>query len=79
MMMGLGFLWLLLLGGGLLVALFVGLELTSRRDGGIQWPSGPSQKAARQILDERFARGEISSDEYDEMRRELQAPSPSNS
>ncbi|KAE8765102.1 SHOCT domain-containing protein [Georgenia thermotolerans] len=34
--------------------------------------AGPGMTPARQILDERFARGEIGADEYHELRRHLE-------
>jgi putative membrane protein len=41
---------------------------------GGQWGSGQAGggRSARQVLDERFARGEIDRDEYEEKRRLLQ-------
>ncbi|MFQ6101670.1 MAG: SHOCT domain-containing protein [Anaerolineae bacterium] len=73
MMMGFGFLLLILVGGGLLVAFLGGLGLMSRKGGGIQWPAGPRQPTARQVLDERFARGEISAEEYEVLRAQIES------
>jgi putative membrane protein len=66
--------WLLLLIG--VPALVVGLLWLGRtgghRVGGRgEGASGPRMSTARQILDERFARGEIDEEEYRRRRREL--------
>lgn len=72
MMMGFGFLGLLLVGGGLLAALLGGLGLLSRKGETVQWPGGQRQATARQVLDERLARGEISADEYETVRAQIE-------
>ena len=72
MMMGFGFLLLLLVGGGLLAALLGGLGLLSRKGGTGRWLGGQRQPTARQVLDERFARGEISAEEYETVRAQLE-------
>ena len=72
MMMGVGLLGLLLVGGGLLAALLGGLGLASRKGGTAQWPGGSRPATARQALDERFARGEISADEYETVRAQIE-------
>ena len=66
--------WLLILVG--VAAIVVGLlragGLAGRRGGDDGKPtSGPPVSTARQILDERFARGEIDEEEYRSRRREL--------
>lgn len=69
--MGLGwlFLVLLLLGIAVLVKVLVSLFRRGKvRDAGAR---GPEHSRARDILDERYARGEITAAEYDEMRRRL--------
>jgi len=74
MMMGFGFLLLLLLGGLLVAVLLGGLGLMSRKGGGgVQWPGGQRQQTARQVLDERFARGEISAEEYETIRAQIES------
>ena len=73
MMMGFGLLGLLLVGGGLLAALLGGLGLASRKGGTVQWPGGQRQPTARQVLDERFARGEISANEYETVRKQIES------
>lgn len=72
MMMGFGFLVLLFLGGVLLVPLLGGAGLVSRQDGGTLWFGGQRQPTARQVLDERFARGEIDREEYEMIRARLE-------
>lgn len=38
----------------------------------VKWLAGtPPSKSARQILDERYARGEIERDEYEQKKRDL--------
>ena len=71
MMMGFGLLGLLLVGGGLLAALLGGLGLASRRSEPVQWFGGSRQAMARQVLDERFARGEIDAEEYEKARAQI--------
>ena len=73
--MGWMWLWWLLLRIGV-PALVVGLLWLGRtggyRGGGRrEGASGPRMSTARQILDERFARGEIDEEEYRRRRREL--------
>lgn len=68
--------WLLILVG--VVAIVIGLlraGTSGRRNGrDDEAPStGRPASTARQILDERFARGEIDEDEYRARRRELDA------
>lgn len=71
MMMGFGFLLLLLLGGALVAVLLGGAGLLSRKGSISQWLGGQRQPTARQVLDKRFARGEISAEEYETIRRKL--------
>lgn len=67
-MMGFGFLGMLLF-WGLFLALVVGGGIWLVRQ---SRPSeGASGKTARQILDERFARGEITPEEYEAIRAKL--------
>jgi putative membrane protein len=72
MMMGFGFLWLLVLGGALVVVFLGGLGLLAGKNSNSQWLGGQRQPTARQILDERFARGEISAEEYETVRAQLE-------
>jgi uncharacterized membrane protein len=68
MMMEFGFLWLLLQGGVLLVVFLGGLGLLAGKNSNSQWLGGQRPMTARQILDERFARGEIDAEEYETVR-----------
>ena len=78
-MMGSGTGWgwffggLLLIGLVLLVVVAVrGLGGGLRRDGaGAKRPVGADADRARRLLDERYARGEISTEEYQQRRRVL--------
>jgi putative membrane protein len=66
----LGFLMMVLFWGGLVVLVVFALrgwEANRRPDG-----KTPGHPDARAILEERFARGEISEDEFDERRRLLE-------
>lgn len=40
------------------------------------WPGGPGQKSTLDILRRRYARGEITAEQYREMRRELESGGP---
>lgn len=64
---------LLLVGIALLVLVAVRLFGAGRGPGGMQGPPGPypGRSRARQILDERFARGELSADQYREQLKVL--------
>jgi uncharacterized membrane protein len=73
MMFGFGLLVLLLL-GGLFVALLQGGNALFNRSGGIDLSGLSGQKQqppARQVLDERLARGEISPEEYEAIRARI--------
>ncbi len=75
-MMGFGFLVLLLLVGGILVALLVGGGgvLSKAGDIDLSGLSGQRQQpSARQVLDERLARGEISPEEYEVIRAQIES------
>jgi uncharacterized membrane protein len=65
MMMGFGALGILLFGGALLALLGGGAALFSRQTVGTPVFGGSERSTARQLLDERLARGEISREEYD--------------
>jgi len=69
--MGWMWLWgiLLLVGIALLVLVAVRMFAGSGGHGGMQGPAGssyPGRSRARQILDERFARGELTAEQYRE-------------
>jgi putative membrane protein len=66
-MMAMGLLWLIpLIFVGLLIAYLSGW----RPDGGLQ-PPRQKDRPSLEILKDRYARGEISREEYQEMRRDL--------
>ena len=71
-MMGWGLIWMLMSWGGILL-LAVWL-ITVLFPAGPQPPSGnapQSPEKARDILDQRYARGELTRAQYDEMRRTI--------
>jgi uncharacterized membrane protein len=73
MMMGFGLLGLLLIGGLLLALLVGGGGLVLRETGGsTQRQRGQRPPTARQVLDERLARGEIEAEEYEAIRARLE-------
>ena len=63
--MGFGFLGMLLFWGILLVALVGGAVLVFRQITGARPSDGQHKPTARQVLDERLARGEIDQEEYE--------------
>jgi uncharacterized membrane protein len=73
MMMGFGFLVWLFVVGGLVVVLIGGLGLLPRQGGNSQGLVGLRQKTARQVLDERLARGELSPEEYETIRTQIES------
>ena len=72
MMMGFGFFGMLLFWGALLALPVGGAFVVLRQTIGTGSPGVQRQLTARQVLDERFARGEISREEYDGMRTRLE-------
>ena len=72
MMMGFGFLGILLLGGLVLALLIGGVVAVPRQAGDTRWFGGQRQPTARQVLDARFARGEIDREEYDTIRAQIE-------
>lgn len=80
---GMGWGWILILFGLLAVAALIVLVVRSFTAGPPSPPPGPPpthgrppQSNARAILEERLARGEITPDEYREIRRALDDTSP---
>jgi putative membrane protein len=75
MMRGIGILELLIIGGGLLLLLIVAVVvialLFGRKSSATVARGNAPEASARQILDERLARGEIDADEYDRLRERL--------
>jgi uncharacterized membrane protein len=74
-MMMLSFVFLgLLLFGGVLVALLMGGGALLRNQGGDIGRSDESQETtAREVLDQRLARGEISREEYEAIRDQIES------
>ncbi|MCY1159821.1 MAG: hypothetical protein MOP51_2846 [Citricoccus sp.] len=70
--------WLLLIVGTAVLVFAVVKALTGRADSGTRRggsaasPTGAGPSRAREILEERYARGEISTEEYRERRRALE-------
>jgi uncharacterized membrane protein len=71
MMMGFGFLGMFLFWGALLALLIGGAALLLRQMAGTRLPSQQQETTARQILDERLARGEITQEEYEAIRAQI--------
>jgi putative membrane protein len=72
MMMGFGFLGMLLFWGVLLALLAGGVVWVFRQTTSARPTDMQGRLTARQVLDERFARGEISSDEYETIRAQIE-------
>jgi putative membrane protein len=74
MMLGMGFGVLgMILFWGILIALVVGGGvLVFRQATGTRLSGGQDQPTARQVLDKRFARGEISREEYETIRAQIE-------
>jgi putative membrane protein len=70
--MGFGFLGMLLLWGIPLALLVGGATWVFRQTAGSRQPGGQRQPTARQVLDERLARGEISREEYETIRTQIE-------
>jgi uncharacterized membrane protein len=72
MIIGFGFLGMLLFWGALLVLLVRGGALALRQATGTHSPGGRRQATARQILSERLARGELTQEEYEAIRPRIE-------
>jgi putative membrane protein len=67
-----GWLIMLLFWGGLIaVAILAFRAFFGRQQSGTGGSSAPTHKTALDILKERYARGEITKEEYESMRRDL--------
>ena len=71
-MMGFGFVGMLLFWAVLLVFLVGGAILVFRQATGTRLPGDQHQPTARQVLDGRFAQGEISPEEYEAIRAQIE-------
>jgi len=72
MMMGFGFLGMVLFWAVLLALLVGGTILVLRQTVGTGSLRGQHRPTARDVLDERLARGEISREEYDAIRDQME-------
>ncbi|MGD8969040.1 MAG: SHOCT domain-containing protein [Anaerolineae bacterium] len=70
MMLGFGLLVLLLV-GGLVLALVLGGAGSLSQFGAFRPSNGQQRSTPREVLDERLARGEIDRDEYEAIRARL--------
>ena len=70
--MGWMWVWLALIVAGSAMLGYLGVRLVPGRPGASATTSLPSGSAARRILDERYARGEIDDEEYRQRRDLLQ-------
>ena len=66
---GFGFMWVILLLFLAVVVFFI--RGIFGQGGGSGQSTGSKSESAREMLDKRFAKGEISKDEYEEMKRAL--------
>lgn len=73
MMMGFGFLIFLVFAGLITLAgLFIGKMLLSNNDSLSNIFSPSNRKSSREILEERYVRGEINREEYELMKSDIQ-------
>ena len=70
-MMGFGILGMFLFWCILLLFVIGGVGW-ARQTGSLQAPTRQNERTARQVLDRRLASGEISLDEYDELRGQIE-------
>lgn len=69
---GFGFMWIMPLIFLVVFLLFIrGMFGRGSKGWGSQGDSAPHQESARDILDKRFAKGEITKEEYEDMKRSL--------
>lgn len=73
MMLVLGFLFLLLLGAVVVALLIGGVGLLRRGGDGSRLLDRREEPTAREVLDQRLARGEISREEYEELREQIES------
>ncbi len=68
MMLLMAVLWILVLVGAVLLVRW----MLERNGGRLAFAGGPPAESALEILQKRYARGEITAEQYREMRRELE-------
>jgi putative membrane protein len=72
-MMGFGLIWMLLFWGGLILLAVWLLSVLFPADPQSSVDNTPNtQTGARDILDQRYARGEVSQEQYKEMRQTIE-------
>jgi len=69
--MGFGAIAMVLVWGVVIALIAGGVALLVRQAGGLSQSPAKQQPTARQILDERLARGEVSREEYDALRAKI--------
>lgn len=69
--MGFGAIAMVLFWGVVIALIAGGVALLARQAGGFSQSAAKQQPTARQILDERLARGEVSREEYDALRAKI--------
>lgn len=73
MMMGFGFVTFLVIAGVVIVvALWVGSRLLSNNTSQSNIISASTKRTSREILEERYVRGEINREEFNLMKREIE-------
>jgi putative membrane protein len=71
-MMGIGLIWMLIFWGGIILLALLLISLLFPNDSHSSTNHPRSSSAARDILDQRFARGELSPEQYQEMRQTIE-------
>ncbi len=70
-MMGFGAIGMIVFWGVIIALIAGGVAFLVRQVSGLAAPGAQGKATARQILDKRLARGEISREEYDELRAKI--------
>jgi putative membrane protein len=71
-MMGIGLIWMLIFWGGIILLAFLLISFLFPNDSHSPTIHPRTSSSARDILDQRFARGEISPEQYREMRQTIE-------
>ena len=70
---GLGIIFMVLFWGGLILGgVWLVKSLFNAGQNNQNGPAAPRQPSARELLDKRYARGEINRDQYETMKQDLQ-------